>query len=317
MITFPPYAIDAKNYIQGPGLVYYAPYVAAGADPDTNYWHQNVDSYPIDTGLFIGGSSHTGGAYPAGTDHIGWTTAIQIGGHATGWMDYPADGSSGASPYTSSLVGTGIDISQWANYGVYLHAPTGTPTAAFVATAGTNWLGTDVNPTGWVDLAVLNVYTASAGPAMEFVGDGVSALTKILSFGTAGTVGPIIQGSQISGALNAQTATGTGAILLRVQGGGYTTAKVNRQVGFDFLSTEVWAAGHAGNKITASTTAIGSTTITQRLQIDENGLTIVGGISQTLKTTNYNSVATAGWGVPAIYGSGRVTAQAAARYSVG
>lgn len=41
-----------------------------------------------------------------------------------------------------------------------------------------------------------------------------------------------------------------------------------------------------------------------------------GGYNQILKTVKYNNIATAGWGVPAIYGAGRSTAQTAAVASV-
>jgi hypothetical protein len=46
------------------------------------------------------------------------------------------------------------------------------------------------------------------------------------------------------------------------------------------------------------------------------GATSISTLTESGKTTTYNGVATAGWGTPAIYGSGRFTAQAAAVASV-
>jgi hypothetical protein len=45
-------------------------------------------------------------------------------------------------------------------------------------------------------------------------------------------------------------------------------------------------------------------------------MTVNGNFSQIFKTTAYNNVTTAGWGIPAIYAAGRVTAQSAANASI-
>lgn len=50
--------------------------------------------------------------------------------------------------------------------------------------------------------------------------------------------------------------------------------------------------------------------------VSKFGVSNVGAITQAGKTTNYNSINTAGYGVPAIYGSGRVTAQTAAAAAI-
>lgn len=74
-------------------------------------------SYPIDVGLGIVGYSGASTTTSPGAN--GFTTGIQIGGHGSGWM-----------PNTeNSRIGTGIDISQHVTRGIYIHAPTGTPTA--------------------------------------------------------------------------------------------------------------------------------------------------------------------------------------------
>lgn len=74
-------------------------------------------SYPIDVGLGIVGYS---GAAPTTTPSAnGFDIGIQIGGHGAGWM-----------PNTeNSRIGTGIDITQYVTRGIYIHSPTGTPTA--------------------------------------------------------------------------------------------------------------------------------------------------------------------------------------------
>jgi hypothetical protein len=79
-------------------------------------------TYVIDVGLGIVGFSNTGAG--AGTDALGFTTALQIGGFGSPWGE------------TKSLIGTGIDISQYATRGLYFHAATGTPTAAIEVAAG-------------------------------------------------------------------------------------------------------------------------------------------------------------------------------------
>lgn len=59
-----------------------------------------------------------------------------------------------------------------------------------------------------------------------------------------------------------------------------------------------------GNINTGGTLAVGGTS------------TLTGAVTQTAKTATYNNVATAGWGVPAIYAAGRSTAQTGAVASV-
>lgn len=66
--------------------------------------HTTANTYPIDVGLGIVGDSN------AGASAIGWTKAIQIGGFGSGWKE------SG-----SSYIGTGIDLSDFATFGLYIH----------------------------------------------------------------------------------------------------------------------------------------------------------------------------------------------------
>lgn len=68
---------------------------------------------------------------------------------------------------------------------------------------------------------------------------------------------------------------------------------------------------------TATSTAIGGGNINTGGTMTVGGTTtLTGALTQTAKTSTYNNVATAGWGVPAIYNAGRVTAQAAANASI-
>lgn len=68
---------------------------------------------------------------------------------------------------------------------------------------------------------------------------------------------------------------------------------------------------------TATSTAIGGGNINTGGTMTVGGTTtLTGALTQTAKTSTYNNVVTAGWGVPAIYNAGRVTAQAAANASI-
>lgn len=76
-----------------------------------------ADTFPIAYGLLITGFSHASAA-----DGIGYTTAIKLGGTiSTGWNE------------GKGLIGTGIDISSYSTRGLYIHAPTGSPTASIDA----------------------------------------------------------------------------------------------------------------------------------------------------------------------------------------
>ncbi len=98
----PSYAYAAVSYPTfGPGID--APHIAA-------------TTYPIDVGYYVGGKSGTLGS-PVG---IGFTTAIQVGGAGSNWG------------VPSSLIGTGIDISQYATAGINIHAATATTAPSMI-----------------------------------------------------------------------------------------------------------------------------------------------------------------------------------------
>jgi len=69
--------------------------------------HSGKSTYPVDVGLGILGTS------VGGTDE-GFNKAIQIGGHGSGWL----------SNSYESLLGTGIDATDYRDYGIYLHGIT-------------------------------------------------------------------------------------------------------------------------------------------------------------------------------------------------
>lgn len=89
--------------------------------------HNAANTYAVDVALGIVGDSN------AGASAIGWTKAIQIGGIGSGYFE------SG-----TSYIGTGIDISQYATYGIHIHdrhsGETG-PALAVASTAGPTLIG--------------------------------------------------------------------------------------------------------------------------------------------------------------------------------
>ncbi len=89
-------------------------YPTFGAGIDAN--HVAATTYPIDVGYYVGGKSGTLGS-PIG---LGFTTGIQVGGAGSNW-GVPA-----------SLIGTGIDISQYATAGINIHAATATTAPSII-----------------------------------------------------------------------------------------------------------------------------------------------------------------------------------------
>lgn len=82
----------------------------------------------------------------------------------------------------------------------------------------------------------------------------------------------------------------------------------NGNVGFD--SSGTGGIDFNYNTGTGAVNFWGGTTVSKF------GVSNAGAITQAGKTTNYNSINTTGWGVPAIYGTGRATGQTAANASV-
>lgn len=108
----------ANNYYNGSpadqpsvGIALLSGKADAGGGQDAT--HSAATTYPMDIGLWIGGTASASAA--------GFTTAIKLGGAASPW------GESG------SVIGTAIDITQYATRGIYIHAPIGSPTASIEA----------------------------------------------------------------------------------------------------------------------------------------------------------------------------------------
>lgn len=83
-----------------------------GGDARTD--RESRTTYPLTSGLAIVGKSGTSGSSES-TATNGFNTALQIGGYAGGWM---------TSSFFSKF-GTGIDIQDYVNYGVYIHDKSG------------------------------------------------------------------------------------------------------------------------------------------------------------------------------------------------
>jgi hypothetical protein len=123
-----------------------------GTGPASDALHSAAATYPLDVGLGITGVSNNG------SDGVGYTKGIQIGGFGSPWGE------------SASRVGSGIDISEYAVRGLYIHDATSTPTAAIEATAGAIILG-DLKTTGaagskkvvCVDVSTGRLYASSTG----------------------------------------------------------------------------------------------------------------------------------------------------------
>jgi hypothetical protein len=76
--------------------------------------HGPAATYPMDVGLGIVGVSN------AGSDAIGFTTGIQVGGFGSPWGE------------SASKVGTGMNISQYATAGINIHAASSTAAPSLI-----------------------------------------------------------------------------------------------------------------------------------------------------------------------------------------
>lgn len=103
-----------------------------------------------------------------------------------------------------------------------------------------------------------------------------------------------------------------------IQGSGWTT--IANPTFNGMLANDIYLYGSGGNLILGTDAGVagkvikfftgGLTTTNLRGSITDTGF------NQNVKTTTYNSVATTGWGIPAIYATGRSTAQVGAVASV-
>jgi hypothetical protein len=108
-----------NNYYNGSPLdspsVGFAIVTYKPAGPGNDGTHGAANSYPNDIGLSITGVSNNG------SNQVGWTKGIQIGGTASGWGE-PA-----------SIIGTGIHIRDYTTRGILIDNPSGSPTASIDA----------------------------------------------------------------------------------------------------------------------------------------------------------------------------------------
>lgn len=131
------------------------------------------------------------------------------------------------------------------------------------------------------------------------------------------TVGTYV-GVRGGGTIGSISAITSGDDLLSIVGYGYVGSTNKQlpaaQILFDSTGTIADTTSGIGGLIKFSTTLAGTDTSPQL------NLTLGGGSVPTFamvgKTTTYNSIATAGYGTPAIYGAGRATAQVAANSSL-
>ncbi len=115
--TFNGQWFNAQNYYNGaPGYgsstgAAIWTYYGISNDPT----HAAADTYPIDIGLAIFGHSKA-----SGVTGVGFTTALQLGG--------------GVSPaLVTSKIGTGLVVRDYTTKGIYIHTPSGSPTASIDA----------------------------------------------------------------------------------------------------------------------------------------------------------------------------------------
>lgn len=133
-----------------------------GQGGGTDATHIAADTYPADVGLGIVGTSDVGG-----TEGVGWTKGIQIGGNGSAWKIAG-----------SSRIGTGIDISDHFSYGIRIrtrHASGTAPALVIDADAGPLIIGAQslVHST-----ALLEVVGASTADPLAYFGSSAGSLNQ-------------------------------------------------------------------------------------------------------------------------------------------
>lgn len=138
---------------------------------------------------------------------------------------------------------------------------------------------------------------------------GMAGLNAMVGFGTnsSGALGNILN---LYNSGNAATSTGSGLVFSANR----TTTGLTAFASIDMFTTNIGNTTYTGDLIFQTANASAKA---ERMRITSAGnVTMQGNLTLAGKITNYNGIATAGWGVPAIYGSGRSTAQTAAVVSV-
>jgi len=205
----------------------------------------------------------------------------------------------------------------------------GTTLASNVVTSSLTTVGT------LGSLTVTGLITANGG---ILVNGGSFAAGRIYSDGTSGTVisgraGATYDFRLLNSAgtpvMNVATGTSTAAFAGAITVAGVTT--FSNTVNFDgtvnITTNNVLLLGKdtggtlrgligMNNADKVSIASSGNAVLVGGATAISSTLDVSGAVTLTAKVTKYNNVTTAGWGVPAIYGSGRSTAQTAAVASV-
>lgn len=151
-----------------------------GTGPGRDATHAAANTYPLDVGLGISGVSYNG------SNQTGFTTGIQVGGTGSPWGE------------ASSLIGTGLDISQYQTRGIYIHAGSGSPTASIETDGKIICGGTFTAASYTNNLSAFAATTSAqlAGVISDETGSGV------LVFATSPTLVTPILGTPTSGTLS-------------------------------------------------------------------------------------------------------------------
>lgn len=223
-------------------------------------------------------------------------------------------GSGGATLFSGGAGGTApsaTTASTGGNGGIWRVAGgTGGAAAVTGAGTGTGGIGSEIrliSGTGGAASTSTGVNTGGAGGAWTLTtGNGGAATSGSTNTGGAGGAINLTTGNGGAGA----TAAGNSGTITLDTG----TAGAGGTVGSVILKT----GGTARLTITGAGAATFSGAVT-----NSSTTTMTGAVTQTAKTTTYNNIATAGWGLVAIQGSGgsaansNVRAAAAATYTVG
>lgn len=264
--------------------------------------------------LLIGGTSETGLTGAAGLRTFSATEATTSAGsviHDGGLLVQKAifvnSATDSTSITTGSIVtagGVGITKALWVGGLVNIAgvetisnttSATSSTTGAFIVGNGSTATsvgigGGNVNAGGTITTGANNFFRWPSSSIMQCTTDGSiillnNALNNFTSLQFGGS------GAAFAGVFR----NGTGISIKTATGGAFSTLT-------------------AGSGVFNDTTA--STTTGTGSLINAGGFGNAGAINTGGKITTYNSVATAGWGVPAIYGSANVTGQTAANTNV-
>ena len=143
----------------------------------------------------------------------------------------------------------------------------------------------NISPTGSINFMVGSdsKFKVATNGRIGLGSGTLSPATRIQSYG-ASVADITFMSLRHGGSITAPTATFSGANLLRLEGGGYTGSGFTSERGYlQIISTEAWTPSANGTEINFGTTANGSTAVTQRMSILNNGDVEVGSGSTSVK----------------------------------